>query len=205
MAIGRKDFLYLSVLYRRERNCPPPLFLWSMKMSWSGWSVLFRMASTFYTRPGHCTARGPHTALWLTLPGPHKVNWKLQNKCIFSFYLMHGLRLHCFYFEVVFYVHNDAIRIATRACDWHGDWQDTCSPQKCPLMQKKKGRCRIQDFQQKNVSKKIVLEWMWLKLLTNISHKCKKKKVHILHFFGKLDWVWCVSFNVWSTKTILCL
>ena len=36
-----------------------------------------------YGRPGYFTAPGPHTALWLTLTGPCKVNWELQNKHIF--------------------------------------------------------------------------------------------------------------------------
>ena len=27
--------------------------------------------TTLWSRPGHCTAPGPHTALWLTLTGPY--------------------------------------------------------------------------------------------------------------------------------------
>ena len=33
-------------------------------------------------RPGHYKTREPHTAHWLTLTGPGKVTWKLQNKNI---------------------------------------------------------------------------------------------------------------------------
>lgn len=67
---------------------------------------------------------------------------------------MYGLKLHCFNFELAFiHVHNDAIHIATGARDWID-----FSPQKCPLMLKKRGRCRIQAFQQNWTSKYLFTE-----------------------------------------------
>ncbi len=40
--------------------------------------VLSPLLFSLYTRPGHCTAPGPHPALWLSLPSPHEVIHELK-------------------------------------------------------------------------------------------------------------------------------
>ena len=48
---------------------------------------------------------GPHVALWLTLANLLTVNWKLQNRGILHFHLMHGLKLLLFWDCFFIYEH----------------------------------------------------------------------------------------------------
>lgn len=79
-----------------------------------------------WSRPdlGNVRQPGPHMALWLTLIGPREVNWKWQNKCFFSYFFMHIVKPHCFFF----FWSSGGIGLLSR---------DEFSPQKCPLMLKK--------------------------------------------------------------------
>lgn len=103
------------------------------------WQGFIKDLDQTWTRPGQCVPPGPQMALWLALIGPRKIHWKFQNKSIFSFYLTHGLKLHCFYFEVALMTWEVQQQMHEIGSLLLGEF----APQKCPLMlkKKKKGRC----------------------------------------------------------------